>query len=90
MNEGWDLTSLVYKAGHLRAKTSSSAAFLEAARPDYVIVSAGEGNWYGHPHEEMLQRAGSVGAAVLRADELGTIEVVSNGKAMWWESRKRD
>ncbi|MGD8857481.1 MAG: MBL fold metallo-hydrolase, partial [Chloroflexota bacterium] len=82
---GRELTSVVYKAGHHGAKTSSSAEFLAAVRPQIVVISAGAGNWYGHPDEEVLQRAESVGAAVLRTDELGTIEVISNGSAMWWE-----
>ncbi|MGB3716299.1 MAG: hypothetical protein WA996_17900 [Candidatus Promineifilaceae bacterium] len=51
-----------------------------------MIVSTGEGNNYGHPHEEMLDRAADVGAAVLRTDELGTIEVVTDGQVMWWEA----
>lgn len=83
---GCQLASVVYKAGHHGAKTSSSAAFLEAVRPQILLVSAGAGNWYGHPDEEVLQRAGSMGAAVLRTDELGTIEVTTDGQRMWWES----
>jgi competence protein ComEC len=54
----------------------------------YVIVSAGEGNNYGHPHEEVLERVADVGAAVLRTDELGTIELITNGEQLWWESHQ--
>lgn len=90
LNSGRLLSAVVYKAGHHGARDSSSSTFLEAVRPQYVVVSAGEGNRFGHPHPEMLERAGSVGAAVLRTDELSTIEVVSNGKVIWWESRIRD
>ncbi|MGD2048100.1 MAG: DNA internalization-related competence protein ComEC/Rec2 [Chloroflexota bacterium] len=87
---GRSLAAVVYKAGHHGAKSSSSTDFLESVRPQVVIISAGEGNRYGHPHEEVLQRAGSVGAAVLRTDELGTIEVISDGQAMWWEAEVND
>ena len=86
IEEDWDMTSLVYKAGHHGAKSSSSKEFLRAIRPHYVIVSAGEGNRYGHPHKEMLRRVADVGAAVLRTDELGTIELISDGHALWWEA----
>jgi competence protein ComEC len=48
-----------------------------------VVVSAGEDNRFGHPHEEILQCAADVGAAVLRTDELGTIELITNGEQMW-------
>ena len=36
--------------------------------------------------DQVLQRAADVGAAVLRTDELGTIEVTTDGQAMWWEA----
>jgi competence protein ComEC len=87
LSGGQRLAALVYQAGHHGARGSSSPAFLEAIRPQYVVVSAGEGNRFGHPHEEVLQRAADVGAAVLRTDELGTIEVISDGQTIWWEAR---
>jgi hypothetical protein len=34
----------------------------------------------------MLARAKAIGAAVLRTDELSTIEVITDGEAMWWEA----
>jgi competence protein ComEC len=55
-----------------------------------VVISAGEGNRFGHPHEEVLQRVVDVGAVVLRTDDLGTIELISDGQAMWWEARDKD
>jgi competence protein ComEC len=81
-----DLSAVVYKAGHHGAKTSSSSDFLEAVRPGYVVISAGEGNHYGHPDPEVLERVADMGAAVLRTDELGTVELITDGQAMWWES----
>jgi competence protein ComEC len=79
---------VVYKAGHHGARSSSGAAFLGAVRPQYVVVSAREGNNYGHPHPEVLERAADVGAAVLRTDQEGTIEVITDGQEMWWESHQ--
>jgi competence protein ComEC len=86
VSAGRPLSAIVFKAGHHGARSSSSKRFLEAVQPQFVIISAGEGNSYGHPHEEVLQRAGSVGAAVLRTDELGTIEVITDGQGIWWEA----
>jgi beta-lactamase superfamily II metal-dependent hydrolase len=37
----------------------------------------------------MLQRAADIGATVLRTDELGTIELITDGQMMWWEAEKR-
>ena len=90
INNGRDLTSLVYKAGHHGAKSSSSLALLDAVRPQVMVVSAGAGNRYGHPDGDVLSRATEVGAAVLRTDELSTIKVISDGKAMWWQSHGQD
>jgi competence protein ComEC len=77
---------VVSKAGNHGAKSSNSETLLRAVHARNVIVSAGEGNNYGHPHEEVLERAADIGAAVLRTDELGTTEVVTDGRLMWWEA----
>ena len=53
-----------------------------------MVVTAGSENWYGHPDQEVLERAGALGTAVLRTDELGTIELISDGQGMWWESHQ--
>ena len=80
----------MYKASHHASDTSSSAPFLTAVSPDIAIISSGIENQYVHPHEDVLQRVSDVAAAVLRTDDLGTIEVVSDGNAIWWESSIRD
>ena len=46
------------------------------------LVSAGEGNHYGHPTPEALERLKAVGATVYRTDEDGTITVESSGKGV--------
>ena len=61
--------------------------FSRAVNPQYVVISAEEGNNYGHPHEETLERVAKIGAAVLRTDELGTIEVITDGEQLWCASR---
>ena len=66
--------------------TAGARAFLEALWPQIMGMSAGSGNWYGHPDEEVLQRATNVGAAVLRTDEVGTIELMTDGKGLWWHA----
>ena len=79
---GDDLQSDVLKAGHHGSRTSSSQEFLEAVQPQYVIISCGEGNDYGHPHAEALQRFEQIGAQVYRTDLLGSIEIISDGATL--------
>ena len=87
LKSGRPLNAVVFKAGHHGSNSSSSAPFLTAVQPQIIIVSAGKENKFGHPRPEMLQRAQNVGATVLRTDELGTIEVVSDGRTIWWQAR---
>lgn len=82
------LGAIVLKAGHHGANTSSSTPFLEAVSPRVVVISVGADNSYGHPHPAMLARAEAVGATVLRTDLMGTIELESDGRRMWWSSER--
>ena len=85
---GQPLTALVLKAGHHGANTSSGEAFLRAVAPQFIVISVGADNRYGHPAPAMLARAEAVGATVWRTDEMGTIEVSSDGQRMWWETER--
>jgi competence protein ComEC len=65
------LTALV--AGHHGSKTSTSEALLEHTRPQYVFISAGEDNRYGHPSKSVLERLEAYDCQVFRTDEMGNI-----------------
>ena len=60
-------------AGHHGSKYSTSQALLEAVKPEVVIISVGEGNPYGHPAQETLDRLVAFGCRVYRTDLQGTI-----------------
>ena len=68
----------VFKAGHHGSGTSSSEALLKATKPALVVISCGEGNSYGHPHANVLERFESFGIDVLRTDLEGTIILCSD------------
>ena len=80
------LNALVFKAGHHGSNSSSSLPFLQTVQPQIIIISAGVDNRFGHPAPEMLARAETVGAVVLRTDTLGTISVVTDGYRMAWQA----
>lgn len=63
----------VYKASHHGSRNSNTAEFIKAASPEYAVISAGKGNRYGHPHDEVLEIFDSVDAEVLRTDVSGDI-----------------
>ncbi len=66
-----DVDALV--AGHHGSKHATSPELLDKVRPEYVFISVGKDNWYGHPAPELLQRLYNFGCIVYRTDESGTI-----------------
>ena len=70
----------VFSAGHHGSKTSNSQELLNAAMPQYVVISCGKDNKHGHPNQEALDVFASVGATVYRTDELGSIVFVTDGE----------
>jgi competence protein ComEC len=80
------LTATVLKSPHHGSKTSSGAAFLEAVSPQIVVVSVGKDNRFGHPAPEVMERYAEHGLPVLRTDERGTIEFVTDGERLWVET----
>lgn len=63
----------VLVAGHHGAATSTGEALLEATQPRLVLISAGEGNSYGHPSAQTLARLADI--PVLRTDQCGDIVI---------------
>lgn len=49
-----DLNADILKAGHHGSMTSTSEEFLDAVAPSKVIISCGEHNDFGHPHEQVI------------------------------------
>lgn len=80
----------VLKVGHHGSKTSSSLDFLEKVRPTWSIISAGAGNRYGHPAQEVLDSLAKIDSVVLRTDQLGDLTLTTDGEQIWLkEARKR-
>ncbi len=77
-----DLKVDVLKSGHHGSRTSSSVELLGMADPDYAVISCGEGNSYGHPHEEVIERYEERGITVYRTDKSGTIVLTTDGTTL--------
>ncbi len=74
----------VIKLGHHGSRTSNSEEYLDimvsggGRRDVFVIISCGEGNKYGHPHAEVLERLKKMGFSderILRTDTIGDIVI---------------
>jgi competence protein ComEC len=83
---GAAMAATVLKSPHHGSKTSSSTRFLEAVSPQIVAVSAGEDNRFGHPSPDVLERYAEHGLPVIRTDQHGTIEFITDGKRLWVET----
>ncbi|MEH7093788.1 DNA internalization-related competence protein ComEC/Rec2 [Neobacillus vireti] len=67
------LTIDVLKAGHHGSKTSSAEVFINQIKPKAALISVGEHNRFGHPHQEVLRRLEALKAKIYRTDQQGAI-----------------
>lgn len=88
LNSGADVSADVLKAGHHGSSTSTSESFLEAVSPEICVIQCGEGNSYGHPHAEILERLESRGVKYYRNDLSGTVTVYSDGEEIFVTTEK--
>jgi competence protein ComEC len=86
VEQGLRLKADVLKIGHHGSNASTSARFLAAVHPQLAVISVGAENRFGHPAPELLQRL--QGVEVLRTDQRGRVELVSDGNR-WREHTER-
>lgn len=72
----------VLKVAHHGSKNSTSQQFLQTCSPDIALISAGEGNSYGHPHEELLRRLEKAGCKIYNTQENGAIMLQTDGNSL--------
>jgi competence protein ComEC len=73
---GTGLSAHVLLVGHHGSRGSSSLPFLGAVRPRIAFVQAGQGNTYGHPHAQAMERLVRVVPDVRRTTS-GWTEIVN-------------
>lgn len=69
----------ILQVPHHGSKTGLSSELLDYLKPLLAVISVGK-NKYGHPHKEILHKLSDKGIKILRTDEAGDIEIVSDGR----------
>jgi competence protein ComEC len=77
----------ILKIPHHGSKYSSSREWLNQMSPEVAVISVGE-NSFGHPGKEVLEGLEESGAKVVRTDQGGEAEVISDGRK-WWLTRRK-
>ncbi len=73
LNKDYDIKADVYKAAHHGSTTSNTKKFVQAVSPEYVVIPCGEGNSYGHPHDEIIELFDKLAISHYTTMEYGSI-----------------
>jgi hypothetical protein len=69
----------ILKVAHHGSSSSSSPLFIKSVGPKIAVISCGQGNKYGHPHQETISLLQSLGIEIYRTDLSGTILIKTDG-----------
>lgn len=83
LKSGRDIDVTAYKVGHHGSSSSSSEKLLEKVTPRLCVISCGEGNSYGHPHEAAVDRLKEYTEKIYRTDKHSTVSVYSDGEKLY-------
>lgn len=76
MEKGVDVQCQIIHVPHHGSRLSSTSAFLDVTKAQTAVISAGEGNRFGHPHQDTLSRLDDSGLFVFRTDLQGAIFLI--------------
>jgi hypothetical protein len=51
-------------------------------KPEYTLISCGEGNFYGHPHEELLKRLNNGDSKIKITYKSGAFKIQTDDEIM--------
>ncbi|MCS7026084.1 MAG: ComEC/Rec2 family competence protein [Bryobacteraceae bacterium] len=77
----------VLKVAHHGSRTSSTDSLLDALHPSFALISAGEDNFFRHPHPSVLERLRQRHIQVYRTDRHGLVTLRSDGRRISVERR---
>jgi len=89
LSDEWELEEIfIFKATHHGSKNSNGENILNEMKPGITMISCGEGNRYGHPHEEALQRIRNIKSRIYRTDENGQMTFIFKKNTVRYVRRK--
>ncbi|MBW2615052.1 MAG: DNA internalization-related competence protein ComEC/Rec2 [Deltaproteobacteria bacterium] len=68
------LKSDVLLSPHHGSRSSSTREFLRMVKPGICVISSGQGNFFGFPHEQTLKRLRDIGCRAIRIDRSGAVQ----------------
>lgn len=71
----------VMKIGHHGSCNSTGTTFLRSIKPEVALISAAQGNDFGHPHCQTLKKLEGQGTHWYRTDRNGTVTVITDGQS---------
>lgn len=89
----WELEKIKWepveflKVPHQGSREATTQKVLEELKPQLAVISVGP-NKFGHPSQSVIGLLEAVGAKVLRTDQHGTVEVISDGKRWFYRVEK--
>ncbi|HLD92089.1 MAG TPA: MBL fold metallo-hydrolase [Patescibacteria group bacterium] len=79
ISESIEIQNIDYiKVNHHGSKNGLTKNLLDVIKPKVAIISVGK-NSYGHPDSTIIEMLKNVDAKILRTDELGNIELITDG-----------
>jgi competence protein ComEC len=76
-------TVTLMKAAHHGARNGLTPGWVQATKPEVVVVSVGRNNSYGHPNPWVLRYYGLFAKAIYRTDVDGTVRVIGYKDGTW-------
>lgn len=76
------------KVAHHGSMYSTSEGMLKELLPRISVISCGEDNVYGHPHDELLGRLQQVQSRIYSTPKQGAVTVRTDGERVWIETFK--
>lgn len=74
------------KIPHHGSANGMTLNLLKAVMPKIAVISVGAKNMWGFPAPSVLQMLEENNVQVLRTDQMGDVEVVTDGEKIWWKN----